>query len=227
MSVWEDLTVCDFLDIIDSWKLVGWGKMGFKAQTCWTDLLAFWGVWNRSRILNFGPDRLFFRFSRALFPMHVHGKKCWEFQMTSLEPLGQCCSNFIWSLPGAGESKIAKIVAVHWPKWPPCPYMVKTFKNLLLQNRGCLVPESLHKSSGTGGLPKLTYLWRGQVCFWAPYICMEKMLIISNDLLWSLQGQCSSNFMLSLLGAGERKIAKMGVVHWSKWLLCPYMVKKI
>ena len=66
MSVWEDLTVCDFLDIIDSWKLVGWGKMGFKAQTCWTDLLAFRGVWNRSRILNFGPDRLFFRFSRAL-----------------------------------------------------------------------------------------------------------------------------------------------------------------
>ena len=66
LSVWEDLTVCDFLDIIDSWKLVGWGKMGFKAQTCWTDLLAFRGVWNRSRIFNFGPDRLFFRFSRAL-----------------------------------------------------------------------------------------------------------------------------------------------------------------
>ena len=70
LSVWEDLTFCDFLDIIDSWKLVGWGKMGFKAQTCWTDLLAFWGVWNRSRILNFGPDRLFFRFSRALISMH-------------------------------------------------------------------------------------------------------------------------------------------------------------
>ena len=32
-------------------------------------------------------------------------------------------------------------------------YMVKTFENL--QNRGCLVAESLHKSSGTGGLPKL------------------------------------------------------------------------
>ena len=33
--------------------------------------------------------------------------------------------------------------------------MVKTFKNLLLQNRGCLGAESLHKSSGIGGLPKL------------------------------------------------------------------------
>ena len=53
------------------------------------------------------------------------------------------------------------------------PYMVKTFKNLL-QNRGCLRAESLHKSSGMGGLPKLlndgrTLMFdlfkRGQVCF--------------------------------------------------------------
>ena len=44
LSVWKDLTVRDFLDIIDLSKLVGLGKMGFKAQTCWTDLLAFWGV---------------------------------------------------------------------------------------------------------------------------------------------------------------------------------------
>ena len=40
-------------------------KIGWFGK-CWTDLLAFWGVWNWSRILNFGPDRLFFRFSRAL-----------------------------------------------------------------------------------------------------------------------------------------------------------------
>ena len=33
--------------------------------------------------------------------------------------------------------------------------MVKTFKNLILQNRGRLGAESLLKSSGTGGLPKL------------------------------------------------------------------------
>ena len=67
-----------FLDIIDSWKLVGWGKMGFKAQTCWTDLLAFWGVWNWSRILNFGPDRLFFRFSRALLNTENPLLQYWE-----------------------------------------------------------------------------------------------------------------------------------------------------
>ena len=33
--------------------------------------------------------------------------------------------------------------------------MVKTVKNLLLQNRGCLGAESLEKSSGTRGLPNL------------------------------------------------------------------------
>ena len=54
-----------------------------------------------------------------------------------------------------GERKIAKMVAVHEPRWPPCPYMVKTFKNLLLHNRGCLGAESLQESPGTRGQPKL------------------------------------------------------------------------
>ena len=45
-------------------------KIGWFGK-CWTDLLAFWGVWNRFRILNFGPDRLFFRFSRALHGGHL------------------------------------------------------------------------------------------------------------------------------------------------------------
>ena len=62
-------------------------------------------------------------------------------------------------LLGAGEWMIAKMVVVHWPRWPPCLYMVKTFKNLLLQNRGCLGAESLHKSSGKGGILKLLKWW--------------------------------------------------------------------
>ena len=36
-----------------------------------------------------------------------------------------------------------------------CICMGKTFKNLLLQNRACLMAVSLHISSRTGGLPKL------------------------------------------------------------------------
>ena len=100
---------------------------------------------------------------QVCFPMHLYGhhifvwEKCWEFQTTSpLKPLGQCCSNFMWSLLRAGEWKIAKMAAVHWL---PCPYMVKTFKNLLLQNRGCFGAESLHKSSGMRGLPKFLKWW--------------------------------------------------------------------
>ena len=61
----------------------------------------------------------------------------------------------LWSRWRVGERKIAKMVAVRRPKWPPYPYMVKTFKNRLLHNRGCLGAESLHESSGTGGQPKL------------------------------------------------------------------------
>ena len=91
-----------------------------------------------------------------MLPYAFIWEKCSEFQITSpLEPLGQICSNFILSLLRLGEQKIAKMVAVHKPRWPPCPYMVKTFKNLLLQNRGCFGAESLHGSSGTEGLPKL------------------------------------------------------------------------
>ena len=114
------------------------GQEGY--QTCWND----------ADTLTFD---LFYG-KVVCFPMHLYGKNVQNFKRPPLEPLGQCCSNFIWSLPGTGEWKIADMVAVHWPRWPLCPYMVKTFKNLL-QNRGCLVAESVHKSSGMGGLPKL------------------------------------------------------------------------
>ena len=39
----------------------------------------------------------------------------------------------MWSRLWKGERQFIRIVT--WPRWPPCPYMVKTFKNLLLWNR--------------------------------------------------------------------------------------------
>ena len=138
----------------------------------------------------------------SLLPYALVWEKCWEFQMTSpQEPLGQCFSNFIWSLPGAGEWKIAKIGAIHWPRWLLCPYMVKTLKNLLLQNWGSLVAESLRKSSGMGGLPKLLKWWSyidvwpfyGEVKFALVCICMGPIHLYGKNvdnfkwlLLWSL-----------------------------------------
>ena len=45
---------------------------------------------------------------------------------TPLKPLGQLNSNFIWRLLRMGEQKFVQMFLVTWPRWPPCPYMVKT-----------------------------------------------------------------------------------------------------
>ena len=133
--------------------------------------------------------------------IYLYGKNVKKFQTTSLKPLGQWCSNFMWSLLAARERKNAKMVAVHWPRGPPCPYMVKTFKNLILKNRGCFGAESLRKLLGTGGLPKLLKWWSyidvwpfyGEVKFASIYICMGPIHLcgkkVDNSiwlLLWSL-----------------------------------------
>ena len=118
-----------------------------------------------------------------LLPYAFVWEKCSEFQTTSpLGPLGQFCSNFLWSLLRVGEQKIAKMVAVRWPRWPPRPYTVKTFKNLLLQKWECLGAEPLQESSGMGGLPtllkELSYVdvwpFYGKVKFASLCICMGK-----------------------------------------------------
>ena len=90
------------------------------------------------------------------------------------------------------------MVAVGRPRWPPCPYMVRPFKNFLLQNWGCLGAKSVHKSSGTGDLPKLlkrlSYvdIWPfyGKVKFASPCICMSPITFMGKllriwRLLWS------------------------------------------
>ena len=45
---------------------------------------------------------------------------------SSLKPLGQLNSNSIWRLFRMGEQKFVQMVLVTWPRWPRCPYMVKT-----------------------------------------------------------------------------------------------------
>ena len=189
----------------------------------------------------------FLRQGQVRFPMHLYEpytfewENCWEFQTTSLlKPLSQFCSNSIWSHLRVGKQKIAKIVVVRWPRWPPCPYMVKTFKNLLLQNWECLGAESLHKSSGTRDLPKLlkelSYfdIWPfyGRVKFASLWICMSPIhlnrKIVENFkllLLWSLWAKFAQISYWAFLSRGEWKIAKMVVVHWPRWPPCPYMVK--
>ena len=110
--------------------------------------------------------------------------------------------------------KIAKMVAVRWPRWPPCPYMVKTFKNLLLQNRECLGAEPLQESSGTGGLPKLlkelsyvdVWPFYGKVKFASLCICMGKTF--KNLLLQNRACLMVESLHISLVTGGLPKLLK-------------------
>ena len=51
------------------------------------------------------------------------------------------------------------MVQVTWPRWPPCPSMVKTFKNLLLQNQKSCDLETWHVALGTQALQNLYKWW--------------------------------------------------------------------
>ena len=60
--------------------------------------------------------------------------------------------NFIWILDGMGEWQLVQTVQVTWPRWSPCPYMVKTWKNLLCNQKADDL-ESWYAASGTWVLP--------------------------------------------------------------------------
>ena len=106
------------------------------------------------------------------------------------------------------------MVAIHLPRWPPHPYMVKTFNNLLLQNRECLGAEPLQESSGTGGLPKLLkelpYVdvcpFYGKVKFASLCICMGKTF--KNLLLQNWACLMAESLHISLGTGGLPKLLK-------------------
>ena len=102
--------------------------------------------------------------------------------------------------------------------------MVKTFKNLLLHNRGRLGAESLHESSGTRGQPKLlkelsyvdVWPFYGKVKFASLCICMSSIHLngkivksFRRLLLWSLW----ANFVQISYGAtlvwGNKRLLKL------------------
>ena len=81
---------------------------------------------------------------------------CQHFQTFSpLKRLGRLKPNFIRSLFGIGEREFVQMVQVTWPRWPPCPYMVKTLKNLLLWNQTADDLETWYAASGPRILPSL------------------------------------------------------------------------
>ena len=63
-------------------------------------------------------------------PMNSH------FQTTSaLKSQGQLWPYFIFNLLGLGEQKFIQMVAVCWPRWPICPYMVKTLQKIFFRTK--------------------------------------------------------------------------------------------
>ena len=121
---------------------------------------------------------------------------------------------------GWGNKRLLKW-SVHWQRWPPCPYMVKTFKNFLLQNQGCFGGLIFAQIIGSGRSTKiakmmvlhwhLTFLRWGQVCF-LMHLYRKKCWEFQTTSLKPL-GQCCWNFKWSLFGAGEWKIVKIVAVH--------------
>ena len=147
---------------------------------------------------------------------------------SSLKQLSQFCSNFIWSLLRLGEWKIAKMVAVHRLRWPPCPYMVKFFENLL-QNRGFLGVESLNLCTKWWPYIDLFY---GKVKFLLSYAfvwantfiwekcCFKRLLLWS---LWANVAQISSGASFGLWN--ESLLKKSRSIYQDAWPSCPYMVE--
>ena len=106
-------------------------------------------------------------------------------------------------------------------------YMIKTFKNLLLHNRGCLGAESLHESSGTRGQPKLlkelsyvdVWPFYGKVKFASLCICMSSIHLngkivksFKRLLLWSLWANFVQISYGATLGWGNKRLLKLS---WS------------
>ena len=90
-----------------------------------------------------------------------------------------CLSSFhqiSHGLLSKGYCQFVQMVPRHWTRWPPCPFMVKTLKNLLLQNQESFGAESwilvysIAVSSSTKFVQMmmifwpLTFLWHCQIC---------------------------------------------------------------
>ena len=88
--------------------------------------------------------------------MHLYGKIVQNFKLLLLWSLW---ANFAQISYGAslgwGNERLLKWSRLVDQDGRHAHIWKKTFKNLLLQNRGCLGAESLRKSLGMGGLPKL------------------------------------------------------------------------
>ena len=127
------------------------------------------------------------RRGQVCFPMHLYGKNVENFKRLLLWSLWANVAQISFGASlGQGNERLLKWLPSIDPGWLPCPYMVKHFKNFLLQNRGYLQAES----SGMGGLPKLLKWWSyidiwpfyGEVKFASVCICMDHIHLYGKNV---------------------------------------------
>ena len=73
---------------------------------------------------------------------------------------------------GIGERKFIQLVEVTWQRWPPCPYMVKTIKDIFLWNRKADDLETWYTALSTRVLPSMFK--------WCPWVTLTYFTARSN-----------------------------------------------
>ena len=161
----------------------------------------------------------FLRQCQICFLMHLYGKNVQNFKWLLFWSLWANVAQISFGASlGQGNEKLLKWLS---SRWPPYPYMVKSFKNLLLQNRGFLMAVEIIRDRRSTETAKimvvhwhLTSLRRDQICF--PMDFYGKMLRISNDFSSGASGPMLLKFHLEPPtppphppGTGEWKTAKI------------------
>ena len=151
---------------------------------------------------------------QVCFHMHLYGRNFQNFKWLLLWSRWANVAQISFGASlGQGNERLLKwLLSINQP---PCPYMVKSFKNLLLQNRESLVAESLLKSSGMAGLPKLLKEW-SYIDIWPFYIevvCFPVHVYVKNVenfkwLLWSLWASDAQILFGASLGQGNERLLK-------------------
>ena len=81
----------------------------------------------------------------------------------------------MWNLHGMGERNFVQMVQVTCPRWPPWPYMVKTFKTLLLWNQ---VTNDLETwCTAWGYLNTNRFIQMMTLCLLQGHICFLKLFL--------------------------------------------------
>ena len=111
-----------------------------------------------------------------------------------------------------GERKFVQMVLVTWPSWPPCPYMVKSLKNLLLRNENADDLETWYAVLWTRVLPSLFKWWPwvdldlfygkvkfGPLCFWMGKVKTKDFseTIVVYDLKLATNDRSDKKFLLT------------------------------